>query len=173
MKHFFPIFLVIAVVGFGESQKKKESKTLRFSDYKFEYPKTWKTQQNTFGVQLLPKETSNSKSRLAFIYLSRSKFKKLKGNSDIISYLKKYAEVPDHHINSKTYSILKIKDNYKFQYKIISEISFVNSGEIFTREELFSVDGKYVSSIMYQGRKDVFYKYHDDAMSIINSIEKR
>lgn len=171
MKYIFPILIIIAFIDFGYSQNK--TKRLKFSGHKFEYPKTWKIQRNPFGVQLLPKKMITPKKRLAFVHVTQNSLRKLVGETNILSYLKKHAETPDYHIKSKTYTLTKLEDNDKFQYKITSEILFVSSEEICIREEFFKIDDKYLSSIMYQAKKNFFKKYYDEAMSIINSFEKR
>ena len=172
MKSTLYIVVFCFCFSFAESQN-KNLKNYKFGAYKLNYPKAWKIQKNPFGFQLLPKEKELIKKRAAFVYIINSKIKKFIGKTDIVSYLKQYAETPDHHIKSKSFRITEIKDNAKYQYKITSEIVFVLSDEISTRVEYFNFSGEFVSSIMYQARKDIFEKYKNDAMLIINSIQQR
>ena len=74
---------------------------------------------------------------------------------------------------NKSFKISKISNHEKFIYKIESKVDYSLSEDTYKKVEYFFLNGKRLESYRYQMRKELFDKYHDDTMAIINSIEQR
>ncbi|ARV09759.1 hypothetical protein BTO05_08925 [Winogradskyella sp. PC-19] len=173
MKYFFSIFLVIVFVGFGESQSEKETKKLRFSDYKLEYPRTWK-KKDFYGYILLNRE-ENGKSlkRDVQVTVFPNQLKQVFDRRKIKDYLIEHANTLFPHEMNKTFLISSVATGSKYMCKIEYELSLDYSENTYKKVEYIRLENSNLKFYRYMAKSELYDKYYNEAMSIINSIEKR
>lgn len=172
MKNILSILIIVTFVDFGQAQKNKQNKTLKFSDYKLEYPKTWKTHKFNGYIMFMPKNLKDTD------YLGPNPiyvFPNTISNpgESIIKKLEKHASVLNGHEKEKNFKIIEFKGKGKFHYKVEYDILMDFSDIRFKKEEYVFLSKSKLKYCYYIMRQDLFDKYYDEAMSIINSLERR
>ena len=174
MKPTLYVFTLILAINFGHCQRKVKTKTLNFSVYKLHYPSTWKTYEYNGKITLRPKEI-NKTDYLgpSFVYVFPNKINTSNKLETEEETLNQHASKILSHEKNKSFKVIKLSDNSKFKYKIEYDLKLDFTNNTFKKVEyVYNESGKlkYCSYLM---REDFFDKYHDDAMAIINSIERR
>ena len=164
--------------AFSFSQVKKDknfkTKTFKTDSIQISYPKKWRKSGAHGYIFFRPKGINRNSYEDELEHVSVNKnFIPLHSKQNIEYLLNRYAEKIYRFEVNKSFKISKISNHEKFIYKIESKVDYSLSEDTYKKVEYFFLNGKRLESYRYQIRKELFDKYHDDAMAIINSIERR
>lgn len=172
MKNGLSLFLVVLFVGFGYSQTKL--KAFKNSEISLKYPKTWQKFGAMGYVYIMPKIVKRNTFENEVEHVSVNKnVINYDGVQDVKEIISNYSNTLSRNEAEKKFKISKIEGNSKFIYKVEYLIRYNFTETVYKRLEVFFQNGNTLENYRYQMREDLFDKYYDDAMLIINSIEKR
>lgn len=166
-------------LGYSQS-KKVEIKTYKNNNIILNYPKTWKAYPKNGNVALQPIDIKPKKyNRLNFshgpnfVYVNFTESSDNYKNNTDKELLQAHASKVSGHEMSKDFKIVKLFNDPKFEYRIDYNVKFDFTDKNYKQTEyVFKLKNK-IHYCYYIMREDLFDKYYDEAMSIINSIEKR
>jgi hypothetical protein len=171
MKSILTLFLIF-FINSVHSQEYLNSKKYRHSEFTLNYPRTWKFEEFNGYVLFRPKEISALDKlgpNQVFVYPGEVSINK----KNIEEALNAHASNIDRHEVEKKFKIIKLNNESKFIYKIEYEVLFEYNNDIYKQIEYLYKEGSKLKFYYYLMRKDLFDKYYDEAMFIINSIKKR
>jgi hypothetical protein len=138
------------------------------------YPKTWHKFGAIGHVYFIPKiiRRSTFENELEHVSVNKNVIV-YDGKISIEKAITNYADILSRNEIDREYKISKIKNKSKFIYKAEYLIGYNFTQIKYKRVEYFFMNQNNLECYRYQMRKELFDKYHDDAMAIINSIEQR
>ena len=147
-------------------------KTLIVPGYKLEYPNTWKP-KDFYGYKLLnPLENGRFLKRDVLIAVFPNHIKKVYNRKDILQSLEAHANVLQPHEMQKTYEI-RNNPGGRFMCIIDYKLSLDSLENRYRKIEFIKLEGYSLKKFSYMAKEELFDKYYDEAMFIINSIQKR
>lgn len=176
MKYKIYVLLAFLFIGFGFSQAQKiKTKTFKNEYLKAEYPKTWFKFGGIGHVYFIPKiiRKNTFENEVEHVSINKNIIPISKG--DIIeSILQNHCSVLKRNEIKKDFKIIELDSKSKFIYRVESLVIYKSMQETYKRIEYFFInDADNLENYRYQMREDLFDKYYNEAMSIINSVEKR
>lgn len=174
MKYKIYVLLVFFFVGFTQAQKIKTN-SFKNDEIKVQYPKTWFKFGAIGHVYFIPKiiRKNTFENEVEHVSVNKNIIRLTKQDS-IENVLKSYANVLTKNQIKKDFKIIQSESSSKFIYKIESLINYKSKHKTFKRIEYFFINEEdNLESYRYQMRDDLFDKYYEEAMLIINSIQKR
>jgi hypothetical protein len=164
------IFLVNGANCFSQNAPTTKIKNFRNSDFKVKYPKNWKLLTYNGYVVFRPKKLKEKDSTgFGRVSINPGQIKYVSNILNIEKQLVDHANTLNRHERSKSYEIIKLSDDPKFIYKIEYKVLTDYNENIYKHVEYFYLNNKKLSHYSYIIREDLFEKFHDDAMFIINS----
>lgn len=174
MKYFLCISVLLFSSLIFSQGKKVKIKTYKNKQIRLEYPNTWKLFRYNGNITLQPnliKKTDYLGPSYVYVFpgeiINKSNIKSEK------ELLKIHASRIIGHEENKNFSIIKLADNLKYSHRIDYIIKMDFSDINFKKVEYIYKQNNKLKYCFYLMREDFFKKYYNDAMSIINSIEKR
>ncbi|MBT8245790.1 MAG: hypothetical protein HKP48_08010 [Winogradskyella sp.] len=176
MKHKIYVLLALFLIIFSFSKaQNNKTKIFKNKHLKVEYPKTWFKFGAIGYVYFIPKTIRKNTFENEVEHVSINKnIIPINNGENVENVLKNYSSVLMRNEIKKTFEIVKLESYSKFIYKITSSVIYNSIDEIYKRVEYFFINkDEALENYRYQMREGLFDKYYDDAMLIINSIEKR
>lgn len=178
MKFILSVLTILFIVSLSSSQVDKrkiiQTKTFKNENIIVKYPKTWKHRAVNAYVFIEPKGCREiNSSVLCHVSADPEELQWVITPTNTEKYLIEHAETLNRHERSKTFEITKLPDDSKFVYKIEYAVFLDYNEDAYKKAEFFYLKNSKLRYYSFIARKDVFEKYYDEAMFIINSIKER
>ena len=176
MKKFIHLAVLVALISSCGTQKTSpQLKKYKTKDFIVSYPNTWMKHVKFNHVDFFPKEFKiNPENELNRLALNNNKLN-LENLDEIEKTIIEFSEFSYKWQKNKTSEITKINNDSKFLYKIESLFETNFDKNVYKKVEYFYVtkNNKSIKYIIFQMQIDLFDKYINDAMIIINSFHNK
>ena len=168
------IIVTLLISGCSSSKIGSKLKTLNTKEFTVNYPNTW-VKFGAYGYfYFTPKviKKDSPEDELNNLSLNRNILNVEKSES-IETAIANHGNTLRFHEKSRKGKLYKIKEESKFIYKTESTIEYNNFDGKYKSVEYFYLLNDEVNFITFQMKENIFDKYFNDAMIIINSFNPK